>query len=163
MSSILIRLAVQSDYDDIWKIIQSVIATGETYVFYPDSDRQKMLAYWCDPDAFTYVATIDQKVVGTYVIRANRPDLGSHVANGSYMVSTDCTGKGIGKIMGLHSIEEARRLGFTAMQYNYVISTNTAAVHLWQSIGFTIVGEVPEAFYHHAHGYVSVYVMWRKL
>ena len=161
---ISIRPATISDYDAIWQIIQHVISTGETYVFHPSSDKEKMLTYWCAPDAHVYVAVDENNdIAGTYVIRDNRPDLGSHVANGSYMVSPDHEGKGIGKLMGLHSIEEAKRLGYLAMQYNFVISTNIKAVTLWQSLGFKIVGEVPEAFYHHEQGYVSTYMMYRKL
>jgi L-amino acid N-acyltransferase YncA len=159
-----IRKATNQDHDKIWSIIQSVIKTGETYVFDPGSEKQKMLDYWCAHDAHVYVAT-DQAgaIAGTYVIRDNRPDLGSHIANGSYMVSPSFEGKGIGRLMGEHSIQEAKNLGYKAMQFNYVISTNERAVKLWQSLGFNIVGKVPEAFYHHRLGYVAVYIMYKKL
>jgi len=164
MESFFIRKASIRDHDDIWYIIQSVIKSGETYVFDPESDREKMLEYWCAPDASVYVAT-DQAgtIAGTYVIRDNRPDLGSHVANGSYMVSPIFEGKGIGRLMGKHSIEEAKNMGYQAMQFNYVVSTNERAVKLWESLGFKIVGEVPEAFNHHRLGLVPVYIMYRKL
>lgn len=159
-----IRKATTHDHDEIWGIIQSVIKTGETYVFNTDSGKEKMLDYWCAKDAQVYVAT-DQNgtIAGTYVIRDNRPDLGSHIGNGSYMVAPSFEGKGIGRLMGEHSIAESKRLGYKAMQFNYVISTNERAVKLWQSLGFKIVGEVPEAFNHHRLGYVAVYIMYKKL
>ncbi len=159
----IIRKATLQDHDAIWAIIQEVISAGDSYMFYPDSSRAKMLAYWCDPLAFTYVAEDNDTILGTYVIRENRPDLGSHVANGSYMVASAAQGRGIGRALGMHSIDEARRLGYKAMQYNYVVKTNEVAVRLWQSLGFEIIGEVPEAYHHLKLGYVSVYIMWRKL
>lgn len=164
MDTYSIRKATVNDYNDIWKIIKEIISTGETYVFSPDSDKDKMLSYWCAEDAQVYVVTdINGTVAGTYVIRDNRPDLGSHIANGSYMVAAAYEGKGIGRLMGEHSIQEAKWKGYKGMQFNYVISTNERAIKLWQSLGFNIVGEVPEAFNHHRLGLVSVYIMYRKL
>ena len=161
--SIIIRKAIISDYESIWKIIEDVISTGEIYVFSPYSNREKMLAYWCPVDAFTYVAETNGEIVGTYVLRDNRPDLGSHIVNGSYMVAKEYAGNRIGRQMAIDSFAEATKMGYRAIQFNYVISTNDRAVKLWQSLGFEIVGEVPEAFYHHRLGFVSVYIMYRKL
>ena len=88
---------------------------------------------------------------------------GSHVANAGFMVSASARGQGIGRAMAEHCLSEARRLGFRAMQFNYVISTNTAAIHLWEDLGFEIVGTLPSAFRHPDKGYVDVYVMYRSL
>ncbi len=158
-----IRKATTNDYDAIWNIISDVIATGDTYVFHPASSKEKMLAYWCSPAAHTYVALDNDEVVGTFVMRDNQPDLGSHIANAGYMVSPLAAGKGIGKTMALFSLEEAKRLGYKAMQYNIVIKSNERAVKLWQHLGFTIIGEIPEAFNHSKHGLTNAYIMYRKL
>jgi ribosomal protein S18 acetylase RimI-like enzyme len=160
---ITIRKATAADNDQIWEIIQQVIAGGDTYVFDPHSSKEKMLAYWCAPDRHTYVATINNKVVGSFVIRDNQPDLGSHIANGAYMTSPSASGQGIGRTMGAFSIEEAKRLGYKAMQFNIVIKSNERAVRLWQSLGFTIIGEIPEAFNHTQNGLTNAYIMYRKL
>jgi len=162
-SSWLIRPATSKDHEAIWRIIQSVIKTGDTYVFTPNASKEKMLEYWCGPDAYTYVALIDDTIKGTFVLRDNKPDLGSHIGNGSYMVDPAAHGLGIGRRMGEHSIAEAKRLGYHAIQFNYVVKTNQPAVNLWLSLGFEIVGEVPEAFNHSQLGYTNVYVMYRKL
>ena len=100
---------------------------------------------------------------GTYWLKANQPGLGSHVGNGAYMVSPNAKGKGIGRMMAEHSIGEARRLGFTAMQFNFVVQSNDVAVKLWQSVGFEIIGEIPEAFNHKQNGLTNAYIMYRKL
>ena len=158
-----IRKAVPADRDAIWQIIRQVIATGDTYVFDPNSSKEKMLAYWCAPDKHTYVAVMNNEVAGSFVLRDNQPDLGSHIANGAYMTLPSASGKGIGKAMGAYSIEEAKRLGYKAMQFNIVIKSNERAVRLWQSLGFKIIGEIPEAFNHKTNGLTDAYIMYRKL
>jgi ribosomal protein S18 acetylase RimI-like enzyme len=160
---IQIRKASSTDHNAIWEIIKQVISAGDTYVFRPDSSREKMLAYWCNPDRHTYVATDNGKVVGTFFIKDNQPDFGSHVANAGYMVSPASSGSGIGKLMGDFSIEEARGLGYKAMQFNIVIKSNERAVKLWKKLGFDIIGEIPDAFDHPARGMINAYIMYRKL
>ena len=111
----------------------------------------------------TYVAEADGRITGTYILRPNQPGGGSRVANAAFMVSASARGQGIGRAMAEHCLGEARRLRFRAMQFNFVISTNTAAICLWQELGFEIVGTLPSAFCHPDKGYVDVYVMYRSL
>jgi L-amino acid N-acyltransferase YncA len=158
-----IRKATSADHDSIWEIIRQVISTGDTYVFDPNSSREKMLAFWYGNDRYTYVAVLDGKIAGSFVLKDNQPDLGSHIANGAYMVLPSASGHGIGKALGAYSIEEARRLGYKAMQFNIVIKSNERAVRLWQSLGFDIIGEIPEAFNHKQNGMTNAYIMYMKL
>ena len=158
-----IRSATKSDHDAIWNIFQAVIAAGDTYAFDPQMSRQDALAYWFRSDTHTYVAERDGRIVGTYILRPNQPALGAHVANAAFMVAPDARGCGIGRAMAEHCLTEARRLGFLAMQFNFVISTNESALRLWQQLGFKIVGTLPGAFRHPERGYVDVYVMFRSL
>lgn len=158
-----IRKAMPSDADRIWDIIKEVIATGDTYVFNPDSSRENMLAYWCSQDKHTYVALLNGEIVGTFVIKNNQPDLGAHIANASYMTSRPASGQGIGKAMGEFSLEEAKRLGYKAMQFNIVVKTNDRAIRLWERLGFNIIGEIPGAFNHKTDGFTNAYIMHRKL
>ena len=123
----------------------------------------RKLAYWFRAGTRTYVALSDDQIVGTYVLRPNRPGLGSHVANASFMVSPTARGIGIGRAMGEHCLAEARALGYCAMQFNFVVSTNEAAVRLWERLGFRIVGRLPGAFRHLTKGFVDAYVMFRSL
>ena len=160
---IAIRKANKTDEPPIWTIIKSVISAGDTYVFAPDSSKEKMLAYWCGADKKTYVAIWEDKVVGTFFLKDNQPDLGSHVANAGYMVAPQVKGKRVGKTMAEFSLEEAKRLGYTAMQFNFVVKTNEIAVKLWLSLGFEIIGEIPEAFNHSENGFTNALIMYRKL
>ncbi len=159
----IIRKADERDRPAIWKIIKAVIAGGDTYVYPPDSDENEMVDYWFSPEKHTYAAELDGQVVATFWLKANQPGLGKHVANAAYMVSPDARGKGIGRQIAEWSLDEARRLGFTAMQFNFVVSSNSNAVALWQKVGFDIIGEIPDAFNHAKYGLTNVYIMYRKL
>jgi L-amino acid N-acyltransferase YncA len=161
--SLEIRLATEADHDAIWNIFHAVITPGDTYAFDPQMSREEALAGWFRPDTHTYVAEQDRQIVGTYILRANQPSLGSHVANAAFMVAPRARGLGVGKHMGEHCLGEARRFGFRAMQFNFVVSTNTSAIHLWKHLGFKIVGTLPGAFRHPGKGYIDVYVMFRSL
>lgn len=160
---IKIRQATNDDHDAIWGIIEPVIRKGDTYAFSPHATCDEMLLEWCGSDTVAYVACLDQKVVGTFMMKRNQPGLGSHVANAGFMVAPQYAGLGVGRKMGEYSLSEARRLGFRAMQFNMVVSTNLAAIRLWERLGFEVVGEVPEAFHQQRKGYVSVYIMHRLL
>ncbi len=158
-----IRKAEESDKPAIWHIIKAVIGSGDTYVFAPDATEDEMMSYWFTPEKHNYVAILEGGVIGTYWLRPNNPGLGSHVGNGAYMVSPDAKGRGIGKQMAEHSIEEARRLGFKSIQFNFVVKSNTVAVNLWKSVGFEIIGEIPDAFDHAEYGMTNAYIMYRRL
>lgn len=162
--NINIRRATDADRDAIWNIFDEVVAAGDTYALDPNISREQALAYWFAPGTHTYIAEQPPtKVSGTYILRPNQSGGGSHVANAGFMVPASARGQGIGRAMAEHCLSEARRLGFRAMQFNYVVSTNTAAIALWRDLGFEIVGTLPDAFHHPAKGYVDVYVMYRSL
>ena len=158
-----IRKATMADADPVWGIIKEVIAAGDSYVFAPDSSKEKMLGYWYGQGNHVYVALLDGEVAGTFVIRDNQPDLGSHIANAAYMTSSRFGGQGIGRKMGEFSLEEAKRLGYAAMQFNLVIKSNTRAVELWKKLGFAIIGEIPEAFTNKQGERVNAFIMYQKL
>jgi ribosomal protein S18 acetylase RimI-like enzyme len=158
-----IRKAEENDKEQVWKIIEAVISSGDTYVFAPDSPKEKMLAYWFAPDKKTYVALFEDKIVGTFYLKDNQPDLGSHVANAGYMVAPEAKGMRVGRKMAEFSLEEAKKLGYEAMQFNFVVKSNEIAVRLWQNLGFEIIGEIPEAFRHTEKGLTNAYIMYRKL
>ena len=164
MSEIQVRPVTPSDLDALWEIFHAHVAAGETYPFDTDTTRQYCDSYWLGPGIASHVAVDDDgRVLGMYKVVQVQAGRGSHVANASYMVSPSAQGRGIGRLLGEHSIVEATRLGYLAMQFNYVVSTNTAAVTLWQKLGFAIVGTLPEAYRHARLGFVDAYVMFRKL
>ncbi len=161
--TVKIRPALPADFESIWPIFHAVIATGTSYVFSPDTPGEDAFDYWFGPGVASCVAEDQGRVVGMYKLVRNQRGLGSHVANASFMVDPECEGKGAGRAMGLHCLRHARRLGFTAMQFNFVVSTNSAAVELWKKLGFAIVGTLPKVFRHRELGYVDAYVMHRFL
>ena len=161
--SVTIRPAVQYDDDSIWRVIEPAFRAGETYPLPRDISRADAFAYWRAPDHEVFVAEDGGQIIGTYYLRSNNRGGGSHVANCGYIVATDASRRGVARAMCVDSLERARERGFTAMQFNFVISSNQRAVSLWQNCGFTIVGTLPEAFAHPMDGFVDAYVMYRKL
>ena len=158
-----IRSANESDRDAVWKIFQATIAPGDAFVYDPNTPREEAMAYWFAKGTRTYVAEKEGEIVGSYILRANRPGLGDHVSNAGFMVDPAARRLGVGRAMGEHALDEARQLGYRAMQFNFVISTNESAIRLWQSLGFKIVGTLPGAFRHARKGFVDAYVMYRSL
>jgi ribosomal protein S18 acetylase RimI-like enzyme len=159
----LIREAEPRDSHGIAAIILPTIREGATYALDPAMSEADAIAYWMGSDKTTFVAEDEGEIVGTYYLRPNQAGGGRHVCNCGYMTSARATGRGIARAMCEHSIEQARRQGYRAMQFNFVVSTNERAVRLWQKLGFDIVGRLPEAFNHPIDGDVDALVMYRKL
>jgi ribosomal protein S18 acetylase RimI-like enzyme len=159
----IIRPATEADADAIWSILEPMIRAGETYAFPRDWSRADGMAYWRSPEHAVLVAEDIGVVVGTYYLRANQKGGGAHVANCGYVTDIHASGRGIARAMCLHSMDLAVAKSFTAMQFNFVVSTNERAVRLWQSFGFEIVGTLPRAFAHPKLGYVDALVMFKPL
>jgi ribosomal protein S18 acetylase RimI-like enzyme len=158
-----IRRAETKDAPAIWRIIGPTIRAGETYALDRDMAEDQALAYWLGTDRETFVAEDNGEIVGTYYLRPNQAGGGRHVCNCGYMTSASATGRGVGRTMCLHSMEYARQRGYRGMQFNFVVSSNTRAVALWESLGFGIVGRLPHAFQHPSLGFVDALVMYRPL
>ena len=161
--SMNLRSADISDADAIWSILEPPIRAGETYTLPREMDREQALAYWFSSDHAVFVAEEDGEVLGTYYLRANQKGGGAHVGNCGYMTSTRASGRGVATAMCAHSLEYARTHGFRALQFNFVVSSNLPAIHLWQKFGFATVGRLPGAFLHPKLGYVDALVMYRAL
>jgi GNAT superfamily N-acetyltransferase len=151
----------------IWPIFQEVVRAGDTLVFPPETDEQSAREYWLLPAparVFVAVNKTDGAIVGSSLVKANQPGLGGHVANAGFMVAAGAAGQGVGRALAEHALEWARQANFSAMQFNFVVSTNARAIALWKSLGFSIIGTVPQAFQHQGLGRrVDVFVMHRFL
>lgn len=159
-----IRPFHEPDWEQVWPILHATFAAGDTYAFAPESTEAEVRRVWVELPLATYVAcSAEGAVVGTYYLKPNQPGLGAHVCNCGYVVAPDAQGRGVAAAMCEHSQDEARRLGFRAMQFNLVVSTNERAVRLWRRLGFAIVGTLPRAFRHRRLGLVDAYVMYKEL
>ena len=161
---IKIRLFQESDWPAVWQVIEPVFRAGETYPFSRDISEEEAHKLWVSIPKATYVA-VDQgeTILGTYYIKPNQHGLGDHICNCGYIVSENARGQGIASQICEHSQQEAVTQGFRAMQFNFVVSTNESAVHLWKKLGFNVIGTVPEAFRHPRHGYVDAFIMYKRL
>jgi GNAT superfamily N-acetyltransferase len=162
--SVALRLATSDDWPALWPVFRAVVAAGDSYTYDPTTAYDAGQLTWLAPaPAETWLAEEAGEVLGTYRLGPNQPGLGDHVANGSYMTAAAARGRGVGRLLGEHSLERARERGFTAMQFNAVVASNEVAVRLWTSLGFATVGRVPGAFRHPALGPVDLLVMHRSL
>lgn len=160
----LIRDATADDWPAVWAFMRRIVAAGETFTWDRDTPEERARAYWLhEPPGRTVVAVDDGTVVGTAETHPNYGGAGAHVANAGFMVHPDHGGRGIGRALGEHVIARARADGYRAMVFNAVVETNTGAVALWRSLGFTVLATVPEAFLHPTKGYVGLHVMHRRL
>jgi ribosomal protein S18 acetylase RimI-like enzyme len=160
---VAIRPATSSDHSAIWSILEPMIRRGDTYTLPRDMTKEQALEYWFAPEKETFVFEENGAILGTYFLKANQQGGGAHVANCGYVTSAAAQGRGIARAMCLHSLERAKERGFRAMQFNFVVSTNERAVKLWSSLGFYIVGRLPQVFEHPELGFVDALVMYRGL
>ena len=158
-----IRAATPADASAIWRIIEPVIRDGETYALDRDLGEAEAVAYWMGADRETFVAEEDSAILGTYYLRPNQSGGGAHVCNCGYVTAIEASGRGVATAMCRDSLERARERGYHAMQFNFVVSTNTRAVDLWQSLGFHEIGRVPGGFLHPRAGYVDALILFREL
>jgi GNAT superfamily N-acetyltransferase len=148
----------------LWPIFREVVSAGDTYAYDPEWSEDEARSIWVvrEPGA-TVVACAGDEVLGTAQMGPNRPGPGSHVATASFMVAARHRGHGVGRLLGEHVVAWARAHGYHAIQFNAVVETNEAAVALWKSLGFRVVGTVPETFSHPEHGLVGLHVMYLRL
>lgn len=173
-----IRKALETDFINMLPIFREVIQGGDTYDFEESASDQDAFDYWFGKGVDSFVMEADeqdfanaivdkaacpQKILGFYKIIHNHRGRGSHVANASFMVSSNARGKGIGRKMGEDCIQKAKEMGFKAIQFNFVISTNEPAMHLWKSLGFKELCRLPGAFNHKKLGYVDAVIFFMEL
>ena len=156
-----IREATKEDFDLIWPIFHEIVKAGETYAYAMDTNKEQALKIWLDSPRRTYVFEDGDNILGTYYLKKNQAGPGGHVCNCGYMVSSLARGRGLATVMCEHSQEVAKELGYKAMQFNFVASSNETAVHLWNRLGFETVGRLPKAFNHPTQGYVDALVMYK--
>lgn len=161
---VMIRAAGSADWSLIWPFFSRIVAEGETYAYPEDLTEQAARPLWMEPPPWqVVVAVAGDTVLGSAKVGPNRPGRGAHVATASFMVDPTHQGEGVGRALGRHVLDLARAAGYHGMQFNAVVETNTAAVRLWRSLGFEIIGTVPKAFRSRGHGLVGLHVMYQRL
>ena len=160
-----IRDATGGDWPAIWPIVREVVVAADTFTYDPAMTQDEGQAMWMvgPPGRTTAATNARETIVGTANMYANRAGPGAHVASASFMVAASARGHGIGRALVEDALEWARAAGFRAMQFNAVAATNASAVALYETLGFAIVGTVPEAFDHPERGLVGLHVMHRRL
>lgn len=159
----MIREATAADWPCIWPIFSEVTKRGDTYAYPVDTDRATGEMLWMTKPNRTFVFEEDGEILGTYYLKANQDGPGKHVCNCGYMVKSAARGRGLAQKMCLHSQSIAVEMGYRAMQFNFVASSNEIAVSIWKKLGFNIVGTLPHAFNHPTLGLVDAFIMYKWL
>ncbi|WP_274558752.1 GNAT family N-acetyltransferase [Streptomyces spiramyceticus] len=157
----LIREATPEDWPAIWPFFHEIVAAGETltYPLQLGEDDAREWWYLAAPNRTVVAVDDDGTVLGTAKMNRNHMGNGSHIASATYLVDPKHSGQGVGRALCEHSVEWARGAGFRAMQFNAVVETNVYAVKLYRSIGFDVIGTLPEGFNHPKQGYVGLHIM----
>jgi L-amino acid N-acyltransferase YncA len=151
-------------WPQIYPILASIVAEGRTYAYPQGMSSEQTRDLWMEPPPSRVVVAVDgDTVLGTAKMGPNRPGRGAHIATASFMVDPGVAGRGIGRALAEHMIGWARTEGYRGVQFNAVVETNHAAVHLWRTLGFEVVGTVPGAFRDAEHGHVGLHVMFLDL
>lgn len=162
MSELTFSEASPEDFEAVWPFFQTIVQKGDSYIYPADISKEDAAVIWLK-DTHCYIAKLDGQVVATYTIRPNKAGRGSHICNAGFMVDPKYHSQGIGRKLGEHALAKAKELGYYAMQFNIVVSTNTKAVALWEKLGFRIIGTVEKGFNHAEHGLVDSYIMYKLL
>ena len=85
-------------------------------------------------------------VAGLYILHPNNVGRCGHICNASYAVSSKYRGQHIGEKLVLDCIAQAKKIGFKILQFNAVVESNIHARHLYERIGFTQLGVIPNGF-----------------
>lgn len=163
MDDLTIRLARDEDFDALWPLLRAVIRAGETYAIDPGLGAEATRALWMEAPRATWLAEAGGAVLGTCYLRSNQAGGGAHVCNAGFVVAPEARGRGVARAMCRHAEAEARAMGYLAMQFNFVVTTNEGAIALWHSLGYATVGRLPRAFRHPRAGLVDALVMYKWL
>lgn len=160
------RQAAGADWEQIWPIFEAVVRGGDTYPYLPDTSFEQARLMWMSDESVqrtTFVAERDGRIVATSYVKPNAVGLMNHIANGGWMVAPTERGRGLGRRFAEWTLVEAKRLGFTHMQFNAVVETNEPSIRLWTALGFELIGTLPDAFRHKDLGPTPVHIMYREL
>ncbi|MEU8701044.1 GNAT family N-acetyltransferase [Streptomyces sp. NPDC048680] len=161
----LIREATTGDWSAVWPFFHEIVSAGETFTYPLDLGESDARDWWLvkSPNRAVVAVADDGTILGTAKMNRNHMGNGSHIASASYMVDPRHTGRGVGRALCEYTIDWARSAGYRAMQFNAVVETNTAAVGLYRSLGFEVLGTLPEGFNHPKQGFVGLHIMHRPL
>ena len=158
-----IREISEADFEAVYSMVGEVAQAGDSYAYPSDMSREMIHQYWVDQPRKTFVCLINESIAGVYYLKTNQQGPGAHVCNAGFITHRAFYGQGAAGAMCHHAQEQAKLLGYQAMQFNFVASSNSAAVHVWQKHSFDIVGRLPNAFNHPQQGLVDALVMYKWL
>ena len=103
------------------------------------------------------------EIVGLYILHPNNVGRCGHIANTSYAIKSEWRGLHIGEQLVKDSLTMGARLGFRLMQFNAVVAANIHALHLYERLGFTRLGTIPQGFLMKDGHYEDIILLYIEL
>lgn len=165
LSVMLIRDVTPDDWPAIWPFLRGIVARGDTFTYPRDLDEATARDMWMlqAPSRTVVAVREDGTVLGTAKMNRNHMGGSAHISSASFMVAPEHSGHGVGRALGEEVLRWARAEGYRGMQFNAVVASNVRAVGLYESLGFEVIGTIPEGFLHPDEGYVGLHIMYRGL
>jgi GNAT superfamily N-acetyltransferase len=145
------------DHDELFAAYTQIVHSGDGFPHEPPLTREAFDDYWIAHSSAVWIARVGAQLVGAYYVKPNFVGKAAHIANAGYFILSSHRGRGYGRRLVEHSLHEARRLGFDAMQFNLVFASNPAR-HMYRQMGFQELGRIPAAV-----GGEDAVIYWRSL
>jgi GNAT superfamily N-acetyltransferase len=155
--AIEIRPARPEDHDEFFAAFSRIVEDEEGFPVAPPLTEAVFEDYWFAHSSAVWVVRVDGVLAGGYYVKPNFVGRAAHIANAGYFLLAAHRGSGLGRRMVTHSLDEARGLGFDAMQFNLVFASNPAR-RMYRDLGFQEIGVLPDA----VDGEDAV-IYWRSL
>lgn len=142
-----VRAYQEEDLPALIAIWNTVVAAGNAFPQEEPLNAEHGAAFFA-AQSLTAVAVdeTEHAVVGLYILHPNYAGRCGHICNASYAVRSDYRGRGVGEALVRHSLVQGMACGFRILQFNAVVRSNAAALHLYQKLGFTPLGVIPGGF-----------------
>ena len=140
-----IRAYRPEDLPGLAAVWNEVVRDGVAFPQLDELDAAGAREFFAAQD-FTAAAVEDGRVLGLYILHPNNVGRCGHQTNASYAVSSAARGRGVGEALVRHSLQKAAQLGYRLLIFNAVVAGNTAAIRLYEKLGFVRIGTVPGGF-----------------
>lgn len=143
---ITVKKYSENDIPEMVRIWNEVVEEGQAFPQEEILDTRSGRDFFASQTFCGIAADSSGNVSGLYILHPNNVGRCGHICNASYAVSRDSRGLHIGEKLVMHCLEQGRLEGFKILQFNAVVASNIHARHLYERLGFTHLGVIPEGF-----------------
>lgn len=159
----IIRAYMEAELSSMTALWNQIVAQGDSFPQEQPLTLEEARAFF-QQQSFTAVAVDEAGCVhGLYILHPNNAGRCSHTANASYAVRSESRGSGVGEQLVRHSLKMCRALSFRGLQFNAVVCTNKAAIHLYEKLGFQRIGVTPGGYRMKDGSYQDLWLFYKAV